>query len=357
MEFLQITLTGWVALSIALSMAFLAGLMFILGNERSHYVWGVFCVAVTIWAGGFYMVSLAHNPQTAVFWWRISFIGIILNPFLYFQFALEFVGNKLLATHRMLVSGGLYLAAAVFLFLDIATNLIVNKVTFLFGDIYFDTPPGPLYLYFMTLFLLLVCWALFIIFNEYRKRKSDFLFRQRSIYLFIASAIAYVGGSMNFLPVYGIEVPPTTAFAVAFGAIVIAYAILRHGLFEVRVVTAQSLALILVIFTLVRLFMSGSIQETIFNLLMLAATLAVGIYLILNVRKEIEQRERSDNLAKEVEDKNGKLNEKTLELNKQLAEIEKMNKYMVDRELKMVELKKEKDHLSDEVAELRKRIG
>ncbi len=304
MEFLQITLTGWVALSIALSMAFLAGLMFILGKERPHYIWGVFCVAIAIWALGFYMVTLSRDMGSAQFWWKISFIGTILNPFLYLHFTLEFVENKLFRRFRVAALTTLYFLAGIFIYFDLATNLIVNKVTFLFGELFYDTPPGALYLYFMTLFLILIVWSLFLIAREYRKRKDNTLFRQRATYFFIASTIAYIGGSMNFLPVYGIEVNPVTNFAVAFGAILIAYAILRRGLFEIGVVTAQFLTLILAVFMLMRVFLSSSAQEFIFNLLILSVTLAIGIYLILSVRKEVMQREKIEELAKELEDTN-----------------------------------------------------
>jgi len=304
MEFLQISLTGWVALSIALSMGFLGSIMFILGRERAHYVWGGFCIAVAIWAAGFYMVSLAQTPEAAQYWWKISYIGLILNPFLYFQFALEFIENTFFLRHRWIVTLAINAVAALFLYLDLATNLIIDRVSVLFGQLYYNKPPGALYLYFMALFLLLVVWSLILIFSETRRRKRDSFFRQRAVYFFIASAVAYIGGSMNFLPVYGIQVNPTTNFAVAFGAIFIAYAILRRGLFDVKVVMAQFLTLTLAVLALVRLLISRSPQEAVFNLIILAITLAVGIYLILSVKREVAQRERIEKLARELEETN-----------------------------------------------------
>ena len=301
MEFLQITITGWVALSIAISMAFLAAVMFFLGREQTHYVWGVFCIAIAIWAGGFYMVTLSNSAAQAAFWWRISYIGTILNPFLYFHFTLELIQNKFFNKFKIAALTVLYAIALTFVYLDLTTNLIVNRITFLFGELYYDTPPGALYFYFLTFFLVLIAWSLYLIFHEYRRRQNDPLFRGRVIYFFLASAIAYVGGSMNFLPVYGIEVNPATNFAVAFGAIFIAYAVLRRGLFDVKVVTAQFLTLVLSVFALVRIFISGSIQELLFNILILGVTLAVGIYLIVSVRREVAQREHIQKLAEELE--------------------------------------------------------
>lgn len=304
MEFLQITLTGWVALSIALSMALLAGIMFFLGTERLHYIWGIFCVAVAIWAGGFYMVTQAQTAVEAQFWWKVTYIGLILNPFLYFQFALEFVQNRTFLRNRLRFTLIVNAAAAIFLYFDLATNLIIDKVTVLFGKLYYNTPPGPAYLYFMVVFPTLICVSLFLIIREYRKRRGDSLFRQRAVYFFIASAIAYIGGSMNFLPIYGVQINPITNFAVAFGALFIAYAILKQGLFDVKVATAQFLTLILMAFSLIRVFISTSNQELTFSAVFLAVTSAVGIYLILSIRREISQREEIQKLVSELQETN-----------------------------------------------------
>jgi signal transduction histidine kinase len=302
MQFLQITATGWVAIIIALSMAILAGIMFLLGTERVHYVWGVFCLAVATWAGGFYMVTISNGPEMAQFWWRIAYIGLILNPFTFFHFSLEFINNSRLNKYKLTILAVLYSIAIIFLYLDLGSNLIIKNVTFLFDEIYYDTPPALLHPYFTVAFLLLVLLAFVLVFREYTKRKTDFIFRQQALYFFIATLIGFVGGSMNFLAVYNIEIHPITNLGVAFGAGLIAYAIFKYRLFDVRVVIAQPLTLILVAFTAIRLVLSTSTQEIIFNLLLLLVTLVVGIYLVLSVRKEIEQREKIADLANKLKD-------------------------------------------------------
>jgi len=278
-------------------MAILSGLMFTLGRERIHYIWGIFCIAVAVWAGAFYMVTLAHDPEAARFWWKISFTGLILNPFIFFHFVLEFINDARILKIKKFIIISLYTIAGAFLIINLATNLIINGITFLFNEVYYNTPPGVLHPYFMTIFVGLVFYAHYIIYQEYRKRRNDALFQQRVRYFFLATFIAYVGGSMNFLPVYGIEVPPVTSISVAIGSSIIAYTILRYKLFNIRVVTAQLLTLILAGLTIFRLIVSASTQEIIFNALILATTLFVGVYLILSVRKEVEQREEIQELA------------------------------------------------------------
>jgi signal transduction histidine kinase len=308
-ELLAITTTGWVALSIALSMLVLAGFLFVLGRERFHYIWGAFCVAVALWAGGFYMVTLVSDPELAKMWWKVSFSGLILNPFLFLHFVLEFAKNTFYRLYTRTVTAVLYAVALFFLVVNLATDLIIRDVTLLFGELYYNTPPGPLHPYFTALFCIIIFFSLYIVYREYQRQTNDIVLRQRAMYLLIAALIAYIGGGMNFLVVYEINIPPITNFTVAFGSAFIAYAILRYRLFDVRVVAAQFLTFILLGFVFIRLAVSVSYEEVVFNALMLFVTAVVGVYLVNSVRKEVEQREEIQRLATELQDKNTKLTE------------------------------------------------
>jgi len=146
---------------------------------------------------------------------------------------------------------------------------------------------------------------------------DDIQFRQRVRFFFFATFIAFAGGAMNFLPVYEIDVPPITNIAVAIGSALVAHTIMRYRLFDIRVVTAQFLTLILVTFSIIRLIISESSQEIIFNTVLLVITLAVGIYLIISVRKEVQQRDLLAKLNNELQ----AANEKLTELNQLKAEF------------------------------------
>ena len=298
MEFVGITTTGWSAIIVTASMAVLTGIMFILGRERVHFLWGWLCFSVTIWIGAFYGVIEATDSATAEIWWKISYVGIILIPFFFLHFVYEFVDTVRLKKIKWIVIPLIYLGAAVFVYLDLKTDLIIDGVQFLFGEFYYGKP-GFLHPYFTMLYGVLVFYAFYLVYKGYRE-KDDKLFRQRAIYFFIANLLAFAGGSLNFLPIYGIEVPPISNLAVAFGAALIAYAILRYQLFDAKVVTAQLLTLILAAFAFIRLILSASAQEAVVSSLVLLLTLIIGIYLILSVRKEVEHREQIEKLAGEL---------------------------------------------------------
>ncbi len=309
MLFLGITLTGWTMIVIALAMAVLAGIMFMLGTKRTHYLWGVFSVATAIWAAGFYLVTLSETPTEAIFWWKVSFVGIIFVPFTFFHFVIEFINVAWLNRIKPILLIVLYLICATFLVLNVGTNLMVNDVTFLFNELYYNVPPGVLHPYFTGLYGILVLFAFYLIGKEYIQRPFDIEFRRQAIYFILGTVIGISGASMDFFLVYGIEIHPIRNLLVVVGSFIVAFAILRHRLFNVRIVTAQFLTFLIAAVATVRLFISGSVQEVVFNLAMLIITVVVGTYLIASVRREVEQREEIQRLYKELEIKNVRLTE------------------------------------------------
>jgi signal transduction histidine kinase len=135
------------------------------------------------------------------------------------------------------------------------------------------------------------------------------MFRSQVKYFFLGTGIGFLGGSMDFLLVYGPEVHPIRNLSVILGSFIVGFAMLRYKLFDVRVVTAQLLTLILLAFSFVRLVLSNSAQEIIFNIVILSVTFIVGVYLILSVRREVEQREEIQRLANNLQTANERLKE------------------------------------------------
>ena len=302
-ELLGISLTGWIAVSVSVSIGILAALMFILGSERLHYVWGLFCTAVSIWTGAFFFVSQATTPTEAIFWWKITYVGIILIPFTYFHFVLTLVKKV-----NVWVIGALYAVAATFLYFDLTTNLMIDQVTYVFNELYYNYPAGVLHPYLLFCFITLVLIAHIIGFNSYRT-STDPIQRERTWLFFLSTGVGFIGAIMNFFGVYGIFIHPSTNFTAALAPPVIAYTILRYHLFNMKVVLAQVLTLALAGFTVFRLIVSKSLSELMFNVVFLLITVIVGIYLVKSVRKEVEAREEIERLATNLEKANERLKE------------------------------------------------
>lgn len=88
-----------------------------------------------------------------------------------------------------------------------------------------------------------------------------------------------------------------------------AYAIIKHHLLDIKVVTTEILTFILSAVSLFEVLLSTTVLTIIFRLGVFVLVLFFGIFLIKSVRKEIEQRTKLENLTKELQVANIRLKE------------------------------------------------
>lgn len=93
----------------------------------------------------------------------------------------------------------------------------------------------------------------------------------------------------NFIPFSAIFTFPFIAFT--------SYAILKHGLFNVKVIATQLLVFVIWIVISVGLLLAESMRERLLDGSILVFTVIAGIFLIKSVKKEVSQREEIEQLA------------------------------------------------------------
>jgi signal transduction histidine kinase len=273
--------------------------MFILGKERIHYVWGLFCLATSVWAGSFYIVTLQNNSDEAHFWWKITYIGIISVPFIFLHFALEFINNEKLNRHKPLMLAGIYGCMSFLLFLNLTSNTIIGGVNFLFNELYYSKP-GPFHPYFTGLYFILICSAFYLVYREYNLKYANSDFRMQSGRFMFATLFGFTGASMNFFAAYGIYIHPITNLTAVVGSIIVTDTILRYRLFNMRVVVAQVLAFTLVAITVISLTIPNDKRGLLINIFQTLSTLVVAMYLMLSIRKEVNQRGKIEELMTQI---------------------------------------------------------
>jgi signal transduction histidine kinase len=287
---------------IAATSLFMATLMFSLGHVRLNHIWGLFCLAVFVWGISFYFIGTTQVPETARLWWKISHLGVIFIPVLFMHFVYSFLGLK---TRWLLWA--VNLLGLFFLYADVATNWLIDDMRYVFG-IYYDSPPGVVYLPFFLFFQGFILYGHYLLLRAYLKSKEHNI-RQQIRYFFMATFVGFLGGGISFSPVFGLDIYPYTIITVALYPVIMGYAILKYKLFNMKVVTAQIIALTIFGFTFVQLFRSESTVEYVLNAGVLFVTLVLGVYLIRSVMREVEQRERIQELAKHLRDANVRLKE------------------------------------------------
>ena len=73
-------------------------------------------------------------------------------------------------------------------------------------------------------------------------RRSSEARRAQIKYFFIATAIGYTGGSLEFLPIFGLDVYPWGHFAIPLYPIIMAYAIVKYRLMDTSIVLEKGLS-------------------------------------------------------------------------------------------------------------------
>ncbi len=279
---------------IGASSSVMAVLMFAIGKERLHYIWGLFCITAAFWGFGGYMIAVTQDINRANLLWRIAHIGIIFIPIFFTHFVYEFLGKR----NKVFIIP-LYLVGLFFLMMNFFSNLFIANMRWVFGQFYYDSPPGILYIPFTAFFFGLAAHSFYLLWRAYGSAPS---FKKTQIsYVFLATAIGWIGGGLSFLPVYQIDFYPYGNLAVFLYPTIIAYAIVRKRLFEIKTVLTQLLVGIIAILLFVNIFSSQTMLDYIWKSILLVIFIVFGYLLIKSVIVEIQRRAELQRLYEEVE--------------------------------------------------------
>jgi len=213
-------------------------------------------------------------------WWRLTHVGVILIPVLFFHFVYEFLGLK-----RKLAIVIIYAIGLAFLFLNL-TDLFIRSTRFVFSSFYYDSPPGPVYPYFVGFFFGAIIYSHYELLRAYRH--SSGARRNQIKYFFLATAVGFLGGGTSFLPVFGVDLYPILNFTVPLYPIIMSYAIVQYRLMDISVVINKGVAYSLLLGAVVLpiyLTIAVSQRATFYSIPpLLAGTLilACGLWVLLN---------------------------------------------------------------------------
>lgn len=215
-------------------------------NPRSSAVrmWAVMCFWVASWALWNTFSLLSSTAEESLKYLRIADGFALFIPISFLHFAMNFIGQ---VKPWPLKAG---YAVTGLLALTTGTPWFVSAGQMKFGVIWFEVA-GPGFFLFAVLFVLLPSYGLFLLYQE--ARKSQGVRRAQLLSLILACGLGFGGGFMWFPPAFGIDIPPLGGHLVALYCVIVAYAIVRYQLLDIRVVIQRSL----VYSTLITLLTAG----------------------------------------------------------------------------------------------------
>jgi len=183
---------------------------------------------MALWSlSGFFLMVDATNSVT---WMRIfasSAIPVMISLFFFTQTIIE---------SRTRWARYVFYYGFVSILLSLFTNLVITNASLQDGAIHYEFGPGMLFISGPS--YLLVIYSVFLIISSLRKIE-DALQRNRLLYLSVAIGMIPLISVINFIPPLG-QYPIDVAVN-GVSALIIAYAIMRYQLLDIRVVIRQGL--------------------------------------------------------------------------------------------------------------------
>ena len=276
------------------------GFLILFANPRSrvNQIFSLFAVAVATWGYAYFLWQIATDPEKALFWVHILMAGAIFIPFFYFHFVTRFLDQQ--ERLRWFIWIG-YVIAIFFSFIN-WNSLFVSSVGPRDGFLFWPTA-GPLFLPFLVIWVLYAAYTVKLLFG----RLSDANHKEERAqirYILIGTAVGYIGGCTNYFLWYNIHILPFGNITASAYIIFVAYAILKHGLFNMKVAASEFIVFALWLFVFIRMLVASTVEEQLVNGGLLIILLIVGVMLIRSVDEEIEQREELQKLSEELQETN-----------------------------------------------------
>jgi len=305
--FITDPISVFLGVSAAVSATFGAVLIYHGQARRVSLVYAVNIVMILWWVWSMFFYRGA-SPETVLFWAKMLYISasFIASSFFYFTFIFPEPEKGVFKRKFLPIFTPNIVLAALITFspwiISDAAVQIHNENTIVFGQWYW------IYVLYILFFFL---YGFIRIFRKYLKA-IDKTERTQIIFLLIGYAVgANISFATNLLApwfgYFGLNwVGQTTSVLMI---VFTTYAIVRHHLFDARIITTELLTFFLWILLLSRTLLASSLQEQLIEGVVFLLTLILGIFLIRSVIHEVRAREEIERLAKDLEKANKRLRE------------------------------------------------
>ncbi len=259
-------------------------------SQRLNRAWFLFTSSVAVWGFGGMWIALETDKAMALLAWRVAFaLGVVWIPVLFYHFVTIFCELK-----QKLILPFSYLVGLSFFPFILFSSSFFGDVRYVFSSFYYAAPGSPLFHVFFAWWTWLVIYAHYQTFKLYHHASG--IRRNQFKYFFLAFALAYGSGSLDYLPIYGIDIYPYGNFGITLYPILMTYAIARYRLMDITVVMHKGLTYVLLLGgALIPAYLAVLVTQraTLYSIPPLLAgslVLASGLWVILKKPQAITNR-------------------------------------------------------------------
>ena len=287
----------------------LLGIVVFLNNRKSitNKTFLLVSISATLYGITNHINYQLDSPQLVLWAIRIVIFFAVWYSFFLFQLFYVFPKNELKfsKTYRTIL-----IPLVIFTSFLTLTPFIFPRLAVFAPSGQVSTPAtGPGVILFAPLIIYLVGIGMFLLFRKTVKAVG--IERRQLQFVFTGALITY-----TFIIIFNLIFPIVlkNTFLVSLAPIFTlpfilftAYAILRYGLLNIKVIATEILTFILAIVTLVEVLFAQDLKILIFRIILFAAVLGFGILLIRSVQKEVRQREQLQRLTDDLARANAEL--------------------------------------------------
>ena len=264
-------------------------------RSKVNLYFTLFAFLIGSWlAGSYFLINSCGNDNDIIFWDRLIYAFVVFIPAVTYHFSIVFTEKE---NKKRLLATSLYLISFGFLFLNKSDYFLSGIFHYKYGC---HLQFGFLHNLFIVFFGVAIILSLFNLFKYYKVTNNE-VKKVQAFFIFLALFILATLGSLAFLPAYNIPIYPVVYFSGFITAGIIAYAILKHRLFDIKTITAELFTFALWIAILVKIFLIDNNKEKIIDAGFLAYVTIFGVFLIRSVLKEVLAREQIEELAERLE--------------------------------------------------------
>lgn len=270
-------------------------------RSATNRIYGLLGVVISIWLVANFISIQTQFLTSSLAWVILSFLFAVPLNVLFFLFAHTFPN-----VHVRLKQSFLFV---LFFLASGISVVILSPLTFQGVEIVNGEPSpvfGPGTLLFGIFSIVLNVAAVILLIKKYHRTKPEerkpiglvlwgtlLMFGFIISTIFIPTAIFKTNIFVPFMPLYTLIFLGMTA-----------YGIVKHHLFNIKVVATEALVVVIWIILFSRILFARSIADGFIDSLVFVGTVLFGIILIRSVFKEIEQRERLEILTGQLEELN-----------------------------------------------------
>ncbi|TET08027.1 GAF domain-containing protein, partial [Candidatus Aerophobetes bacterium] len=191
-------------------------------------------IALGLWALTLFMFHRSFD-RPLIFWLRLSQLIAIFIPVIFVHFVFALLESVKKYKTQLLF----FYAIAVILASLNFTRFFISSIKYNSVLGYYHPVPGPVYQIFTLIFVSLVIYGYLLMIKALRR---SYGFRRNEIrYYLIGFILGFAGGGTTFLPLYNIRIFALGVFVLLAGEVILAYAILKRRLMDIRTIVSRGL--------------------------------------------------------------------------------------------------------------------